>query len=289
VFTPGDLVFQAATGLKPVFPEHVEHVMICTEQMPVPRFAHAAFTGVRQGKFGPEKFKDYQLRGFRCFNSELAVEAVRYAKHWAAASGAEISTAFSQAQGTLVNQLKQQKDYNPEFNADAMRRAFKWAARIDQPLSRIRESPQQKGGVTCPLFVVACYQAAAISLNLEAKEILELAVEYHGVKHSQANVKFRKFSEMTASTTQLAARTTGKTSAAIPRRIVAGAEDMLTSERGLEFFATIMPPSLVLDAKWVSVNWLYDEIMKDGDGWHPVCDWQPLPEAPTTEDKSNTN
>jgi hypothetical protein len=287
LFSPGDLVFQAATGIKPVSAEHVDHVMICIEPMPVPRFAHAAVNGVRQGKFRPDKFKHYQLRGFSCYNSALALKAVQYAKYWAASSGVEISTGFSLAQGELVNQLKQQKGYDPAFGADAMRRAFKWAARTGRPLSRIRESPQQKGGVTCPLFVVACYQAAAISLELDEKTIQRLANEYGEVKRSPANLKFRQFSEMTASTLLRAAMKKPETSATIPKRIVKGAQEMLESEYGFDFFASIMPPSLVLDAKYVSVNWLYDEIVKDTENWHPVCDWQSLPEAPPMEKDSN--
>jgi hypothetical protein len=290
MFAPGAIVFQAPAEVKPVLAEHVSHVMICLEQMPTWRFAHAAFTGARQGKFRADKFKGHQLRGFACYNTDLAQKALQYAKQWAAESGVEIATGYSEAQGTLINQLKEQKDYRPEFTADSMRRAFKWAARTDKPLSRIRESPQQKGGVTCPFFVVACYQAAAISLYVDAKDILKLAEEYREVKLSSANVKYRGHAQQVADTQLLAARITGKApSLAIPKRIVKGADEMLNSMYGLAFFKDILPPSLVLDAKYVSVNWLYQSILQDGENWHPLCDWQEFSETPVTEEGELTS
>lgn len=110
---------------------------------------------------------------FRCVNRELSLEASRYATSWSFAFEGELPgygdvatndaalTPYA-APGTRTAryygwQAHRHSGETAPFEHDALYRAFKWAGRLEGTASA-------KKGMTCDVFICACFHAAAIYL-----------------------------------------------------------------------------------------------------------------------------
>ena len=111
------------------------------------------------------------VEAFRCRNQALAQRAADYALAWADETGwyssgtngaAPTPYASKDLTGCYYGwQAHRKSGETAPFEHDALYRAFKWASRKDDPLSREK-------GFTCDVFVCACFHAAAISLLYKA-------------------------------------------------------------------------------------------------------------------------
>jgi len=108
---------------------------------------------------------------WRCKNNDLATTAAAYAKLWCR-DGEQFTlspdTAMNGAPATPYAEKGTQGRYYgwqaarrsgsiPSFNHDSLYRAFKWAARMHESASRNK-------GMTCDVFIIACFHAAAVNL-----------------------------------------------------------------------------------------------------------------------------
>ncbi|MGI9486358.1 MAG: hypothetical protein ACR2RF_10870 [Geminicoccaceae bacterium] len=163
MYQVGDIIFSEewATTLHPVIvceSGHVKGKLV---------MAHMAETGPEVVKIEAAP----PTTVWRCKNEELAKTAAAYAKFWCR-DGEQLAlspdTAVNGAPATPYAEKGTQGRYygwqaarrsgsKPSFNHDSLYRAFKWAGRMHETASRNK-------GMTCDVFVIACFHAAAVNL-----------------------------------------------------------------------------------------------------------------------------
>ncbi len=132
------------------------HTILCCSKAGEMYVAEILADGV---KFRPATKLDANI--YRCHNKNLADKAADYMTSWCDPASGHATTPFAVKgipTGRYYGWISQVKSgVTLPFEHDALYRAFKWASRIDRPISFNK-------GITCAFFVVAAYQAAAIDL-----------------------------------------------------------------------------------------------------------------------------
>jgi hypothetical protein len=279
----GDIVFFTSKDV--AHDSNAEHVglVVSPDDQTSIRYAHSAMSsGVRQAKLevGSPSVTKFWTCAFHCRNTDLASRAVAYASQWAV----DMTAATTQFSEVRLRAMTMNKDVGGghHFNGDALRRALKWAVRdgSEEGLGTL----SAKVGVHCPMFVVACYHAAAMS-SLIDRENLQLALGVmDDLRKTKNYTKYPKSirEEERARSFQLDRSTTGLAYALRPNSNIgfdASHADLFDtvlgmvgkSERDLEGAIT---RALYVDAKFVDVPALCARLRQDTDSWQLVHDWR---------------